>query len=157
MRAATVKEIKQELLTLPPKQVLELLLRLTKFKKENKELLTFLLFEAHDEHGFIEGVKKEMDDSFIDLPRANIHLTKKSLRKIIRSVTKYSKYASATESEVEMLIHFCKKVKASGIAIRKSTALLNIYNQQLKKINNLLPSLHEDHLFDYKKQLDELI
>ena len=48
MKASTVSELKEELKHLPPAQLLELCLRLARFKKENKELLTYLLFEAHD-------------------------------------------------------------------------------------------------------------
>ena len=62
MKAATIHEIKQELSTVKPGELVELCLRLGKFKKENKELLTYLLFEAHDEQGYIQGVKKEMDE-----------------------------------------------------------------------------------------------
>ena len=40
MKAATIHEIKQELVTLKPAALSELCLRLAKFKKENKELLT---------------------------------------------------------------------------------------------------------------------
>ena len=42
MKAATVKEIKTELENLSPAALLPLTLRLAKFKKENKELLTYL-------------------------------------------------------------------------------------------------------------------
>ena len=53
MKAATLNEIKQELTNLPSTRVLDLCLRLGRFKKENKELLTYLLFEAHNIPEFI--------------------------------------------------------------------------------------------------------
>ena len=56
MKASTVHEIKTELNHLKSDDLVELVLRLSKFKKENKELLTYLLFEAHDEQGFIKSV-----------------------------------------------------------------------------------------------------
>jgi len=61
MKAATIQEIKQELLALPHTELADITLRLARSKKENKELLTFLLFESHDISGYIETVKKEMD------------------------------------------------------------------------------------------------
>ena len=64
MKAATVSEIKKELHHRSSDQIEELCLRLARFKKENKELLTYLLFEADDEEGFIEGVKHEIDEHF---------------------------------------------------------------------------------------------
>ncbi len=64
MKAVTVKELREELTNCTPKELRELCLRLARFKKENKELLTYLLFESSDEVLFIEGVKKEVDEQF---------------------------------------------------------------------------------------------
>ena len=156
MKAASINELKQELVNLSPKKVLELCLRLAKFKKENKELLSYLLFDAHDEQGYVESIKKEINDQFWDLPRANMYIIKKGLRKILRSISKYSKHTANKESEVEMLIHFCINIKNSGIRFRSNKALSNLYDQQLKKLNTLVEQVHEDLRFDYKKQLEEL-
>jgi hypothetical protein len=156
MKIATVNEIKQELNVITPAEVKKLCLRLAAFKKENKELLSYLLFEAHNEHGYIESIKYEMDEEFMDLPKANLHLTKKSIRRILRTITKYGRYTGSAQSQIEMLIYFCGKLKSSGIPIHKSPALENMYSQQLKKINKLLASLHEDLRFDYSKQLELL-
>jgi hypothetical protein len=156
MKAASINELKQELTTLPPKKVLELCLRLARYKKENKELLTYLLFEAHNEQGFVENIKKEIDEQFADLPKATWYLTKKSLRKMLRSIARYSKHTGSKESEVEMLIHFCANLKTSGIPFRKNKSLSNLYIQQLKKLNGLVKLVHEDLHFDYRKQLEQL-
>ncbi|MEP6512777.1 MAG: hypothetical protein ABJA79_02830 [Parafilimonas sp.] len=157
MKAASISELKQELTTLSPKKLVELCLRLARYKKENKELLTYLLFEAHNEQSFVETIKKEIDEQFTELPKATPYLNKKSLRKILRSVSKYSKHTGSKESAVEMLLHFCIKLKNSGISIHKNKALSNLYNQQLKKLNELVEMVHEDLAFDYKKQLEQLV
>ena len=60
MKAATISEIKHELTQTNPSILIDLCLKLAKFKKDNKELLTYLLFEAHDEVAFIEQVKLEI-------------------------------------------------------------------------------------------------
>ena len=156
MKAAGISEIKDELITLPPKKILDLCLQLTRYKKENKELLSYLLFEAHDQHAFVENVKKEINEQFIELPKSNWYFTKKSLRKILRAISKYSRYTGTKESAIEMLIHFCTKLKASGISFNKNQALSKLYSQQLKKIETLMKSIHEDLHFDYKKQLEQL-
>ena len=129
---------------------------MARYRKENKELLTYLLFEAHNEQGFVENVKKEIDEQFVDLPKPTPYLTKKSLRKMLRSIAKYSKYTGTKESAIEMLLHFCIKLKNSGIRIQKNKALSNLYDQQLKKLNSLAALVHEDLSFDYKKQLAQL-
>ena len=43
MKAVTLREIKKELNTLSTLEIQELCLRLSRFKKENKELLTYYL------------------------------------------------------------------------------------------------------------------
>jgi uncharacterized protein YpuA (DUF1002 family) len=156
MKPAVISEIKQELTTLSAKELLELCLQLAKYKKDNKELLSYLLFEAHDVTAFVAGVKEEIDLQFGELPKPNIYLTKKSLRKILRSITKYIRYTSTAESAIEMLIHFCVKLKSSGIPFQKHQLLLNMYNQQLKKIHSLIDTLHEDLAYDYKKKMEKL-
>ena len=156
MKAASISELKQELTNLPSKEVIELCIRLARYKKENKELLTYLLFEAFDQDAYIANVKKEIDEAFAELPKSTPYLNKKSLRKVLKSISKYSKHTGSKQAEVEMLLHFCRNVKASGIKIYKSTALTNLYAQQLKKIHSLFESLHEDLLYDYKKQLQDL-
>ena len=53
MKPAGVKAIKEDLQTRSREELTELCLSLSKFKKENKELLTYLLFEASDEKLFL--------------------------------------------------------------------------------------------------------
>ena len=72
MKAASINEIKKELIELDSKTVQDLCMRLAKYKKENKELLTYLLFEAHDEAAFVNNVKTEMDELFQGLPSGNV-------------------------------------------------------------------------------------
>lgn len=153
MKSATSNELKQELMAASPKKLLELCLRLARFKKENKELLTYLLFEAHDEASYIQSVKIDMDEQFAQLSQINLYLTKKSLRKILRAVNKYIRYTGSKLVETELLLHFCKNINLAKIPVDKSTALTNLYNQQIKKINAAISVLHEDLQHDYRNEL----
>jgi hypothetical protein len=153
MKTATIQELKQELLAVNQPKLLELCLRLAKFKKENKELLTFLLFEAHDEEAYINSVKELIDEGFTEVPKPNLYLTKKTLRKILRITNRYIKYAGSKQTEAALLIYFCQKMKVSGIPYAKSTVLNNLYEQQLKKINTALKTLHEDLQYDYLREV----
>jgi hypothetical protein len=156
MKPATVHEIKQELLTLPASALAELCLRLAKFKKDNKELLTYLLFEATDQAAYVENIKKEIDLGFEELPKPNLYLTKKSLRKILRTTAKEIRYMGAPQAEVELLTYFCAKIRSSGIPIHKQAVLTNLYQQQLKKIRTVIATMHEDLQYDYLKAIKEL-
>ncbi|MES2622012.1 MAG: hypothetical protein V4615_14270 [Bacteroidota bacterium] len=157
MKAATVHELKEELKHQSAAQLLELCSRLARFKKENKELLTYLLFEAQDEQAYIKSVKDYIDIQFEEIPEGNsLYLVKKSLRKILRHVNKYIRYTGSKTVEIQLLLYYCGKLKESEIPIRKSTALTNIYQTQLKKIGKVLPTLHEDLQYDYQQKLELL-
>ena len=153
MKAASLKEIKTEINTLHPKRLQELCLRMAKFRKENKELLTYLLFEAEDEKAYIEGVKSDLDKLFTEVKKSNSYLAKKNIRKILASANKYIKYSGSKQTEVEILIHFCKKLRRTGISMPVNTSLGNIYFRQIQKIRKSLATLHEDLQFDYSEEL----
>jgi gas vesicle protein len=154
LKTSSISEIKQELNNASPKELLELCLRLVKYKKENKELLSYLLYEANDLPSYIENMKKQMDEQFLQINVSNLYFVKKSLRKILKSTNKYIKYTTSKEAEAELLIYFCEKIRSSGIRIKKSTALTNIYSSQIKKIKAVIENLHEDLQHDYTKQIE---
>jgi len=156
MKAATINDIKQELNAVAPAKLLELCLRLAKYKKENKELLTYLLFEAHDEAAFIETVKQDMEEQFAAINHSNLYFAKKSLRKILRTTAKYIRHTGSKQAEVELLLHFCRTLLNSAIPIHKNTVLNNLYQFQLKKIAKVIDTLHEDLQYDYLKELEKL-
>lgn len=156
MKTATINELKQELILVPPAKVQELCLRLAKFKKENKELLTYLLFEAQDEQGYTGSVKQEMDELFKDVNTGNVYFAKKTIRKILRIANKHIRYMGSPQAEAELLIHFCTRLKATGLPLHKSTVLTNLFQNQVKKINKVLDSLHEDLQYDYRKEVNRL-
>lgn len=156
MKAATIHEIKQELSTVKQAMLVELCLRLGKFKKENKELLTYLLFEAGDEQGYVTGIKKEIDTAFEMINLSHLYFAKKSLRKIVRIINKYCRYSGIKETELELRIHFCRTLKSSGIPVERNAVINNLYLSQIKKIQGVLSTLHEDLQFDYRKEVQDL-
>ena len=156
MKAASLNELQKELNSLPPKRVLKICSRLIKYKKENKELLTYLLFEADDEEAYKKSIREEVDKQFLDMNKSNLYLAKKSLRKILRTLNKFIRYSGSKQTEAELRIYYCTKLKKSGIPIKKSQVLLNLYNNQVKKINISLSKLHEDLQTDYLREMKEL-
>ena len=111
MKAASLKEIKTELNHRSTQELLELCLRLAKFKKENKELLTYLLFESADEETFIQSIKAKVDTDFETINTKTFFYIKKSVRKILRELKKFIRYSQNKETEVELLLYFCEKLK----------------------------------------------
>ncbi|MEN1784276.1 MAG: hypothetical protein AAGF77_03965 [Bacteroidota bacterium] len=156
MKAATVTELKKELLHRDSEELLQLCLRLSKFKKENKELLTYLLFEAYDEEGYIGSVKAEIDEQFASINTQSYFYIKKSARKILRTLKQYIRYSGNKETEVALLLHFCTRLLEIQPSILKNRVLNNLYQRQLAYIEKKLALLHEDLQYDYGKALRKL-
>ena len=156
MKAVSVVTIKKELKHRSSEELMELCLRLSKFKKENKELLTYLLFESHDESGYIETVKVEIEQQFEEINTTSYFYIKKSVRKILRNVKKYARYSLKKETEVELLLHFCSVLKDFKPSIFKNVTLVNIYERQILLIKKIVATLHEDLQYDYNLELEKL-
>lgn len=154
--SASLAEIKRELQTLNQAQLIEACLRLAKFKKDNKELLNYLLFEMQDEDRYVEKTKALMSDLFAEINTSNMYYAKKGIRKVLKIANKYGKYSANPQTSLELLIHFCSEVKSLRINYRSSTAMSNLYDAQLKKIHKTIGSLHEDLQYDYNKLVADL-
>ncbi len=157
MKAASLKEVKTELSHKSHQELMELCLRLSRFKKENKELLTYLLFEHYDEEGYIRSIKTAMDIEFESINTDSYFYMRKSIRKILRLIKKYIRYSQNKETEVELLLYFCKRLKDFSPSINKSKALVNLYHRNLDFIKKKVALLHEDLQYDYQLELDSLI
>ncbi|MGK7392710.1 MAG: hypothetical protein ACNS60_20310 [Candidatus Cyclobacteriaceae bacterium M2_1C_046] len=156
MKPATLPDLKKELKQLDHGQLLQLCLRLGRFKKENKELLTYLLFEAGDEQGYIASIKSEIDESMEELNTSNLYYAKKGLQKINRNLNKYIRYSGKKQTEAELLIHFAKAIKQSPIPLYRSKVISNMYSRLIVKIKKSLSGLHEDLQVDYQQEVRQL-
>ncbi|MBL6448502.1 hypothetical protein JMN32_19485 [Fulvivirga sp. 29W222] len=156
MKAATLSEIKKELKHRDPEEIMQICLRLGRFKKDNKELLTYLLFDASDEETYISSIKYEIDDMIEEINTDSLYYAKKGLQKINRNLNKYIRYSGNKQTEVEVLIHFAKAMKSSGIPIHRSSVISNLYDRLLTRAKKALLSLHDDMRVDYEYDLEML-
>ena len=157
MKTATVAQLKKELNYRSTDELLQLCLRLSRFKKENKELLTYLLFESENEEAYIQGIKEELDLQFEDINTSSYYYIKKSVRKILRTIKKYSRYSLKKETEVELLLYFCQKLDDFNPSIHRNRTLSNLYERQIAAINKKILALHEDLQYDYNQELEALL
>ena len=135
----------------------DLCLQLIKYKKENKELASYILFESGDEKNYIAQVKTLIADEFSEINKYNLYQAKKTIRKILRIANKYAKYSGNVQTHIELLIYFCESLKSSGIKMNHSVAITKIYASQVLKIKTLVKTLHEDLQYDYQLMIDELL
>ena len=157
MKAASLKDIKTTIETIPNSELQSLCIRLLKFKKENKELISYILFEENNEELYIESVKNEIDIALISLNKESLYIAKKNIRKVIRIANRYIKYSNKKTTESSILIHVVYKIKESKLDLTKSQALHNLFLSILKRINKSISTMHEDLQYDIQKQLSAVI
>ncbi len=156
MKAASVVELRKELEHLDKEKLKQLCLRLSRFKLENKELLTYLLFESEDESSYIQSIKYQLDTLFLDINTNNYFYVKKSVRKILRRTRKFARYSNQPETEVELLLYFCLKMQDIKPSIFKNKTLTNIYNRQIESAQKKTKKLHEDLQYEYNLHIEDL-
>lgn len=152
MKAATISQLKKELVKLDQDELLDVCVRLAKFKVESKELLTYLLMRADDEIGYANDLCNEIDQ-LLDTP-GRIH--KKTLRKVVRWMDKSLRFSGNKETELQVRIHFCRRIKQKRISFGTCRVSANMYATQLKKIDKVIDKVHPDLQFDYTRQLSGL-
>jgi hypothetical protein len=157
MNSATISILKQELKLRPPEQLIAACIRLAKYKVENKELLTYLLFESENETMFIQSIKEEMEKEFAAINRSNFYLAKKSIRRLLKINNKYIRFSAQKTTEVELRLHFCRQLRKYGYYENKDTALDRMYLRQMDNIRKVLLRLNEDLQFDYGRELKSLL
>jgi hypothetical protein len=157
MKSESLSNLKKEIQNLPPELIVQYCIKLAKYKTENKELLSYLIYNAYDQQTFIEQVKEEIDNQFKNLNKSNLYLAKKTIRKALKTTLKFIKFSGVKQTEVELLIHFCKKLKKTGLPLHHGKVLGNIYMRQLERINTVLSTLHEDLQLDYVDEMKKII
>ncbi|HWD88377.1 MAG TPA: hypothetical protein VG367_09640 [Mucilaginibacter sp.] len=149
-------DIKKELQFHDKGYLVDLCLRLGRYKKENKELLAYLLFDADNERGFIENVIAESGFMFSQLPSNNYQMAK-SMRKILRLLSKYIKFMGSKEAEIEFLLSFCRNYIEYADKRGSYKPMRLIFTRQLDKIGKAIAKLHEDLQFDYAQDYNALL
>lgn len=156
MKPEKLSDIKKELMTLDSKQLSEICLRMAKYKKENKEFLNYLLYNADDPMGYAESLKQNLQIDFITLQK-HYYYSLKTLRKILRLMNRHIKFTGSKQVEVEMLLWFSKNFLIYADTRSSHKPLTALFIRQLEKISKLLAKLHEDLQFDYRREFEEII
>lgn len=151
MKASSIRELKKSLALMDQGQLIEVCLRLTRFKVDNKELLTYLLDYSSDEQAYAARVCNAIDELFPE--SGTMH--KKTLRKIVRLMNKWIRYSGNKETEVQVRIHFCRLCVKNSKNWKLCRVKARLYETQIKKVEAVIETLHPDLQFDFRQQLPE--
>lgn len=149
-------EIKKELQQLSSAEIAVLCLRLSRFKKENKELLTYLLFKSHNPDVFVQEYKAEMNLQFAKLSGSN-YLVVKGLRKISQEMNNNIRYTGSDEVKLELLLHFCSNYINYVDYHSHYKTLRNVFYRSAEKVKAAIGKLHEDLQHDYGNLYHEML
>ncbi len=156
MKAATITQLKKELETYTHQRLVETVLAVSKYKVENKELLSYILFDSDDIEGYVTDIKIEIDEAFDEIHNASYYVGIKKLRKILRLIQKYCKYMGSKDREAELLLHFCDRMVEHGMLRHRYKSVVVIFGRQLDKIEKIIPKINEDLRYDYTERITEL-
>ncbi|HEY1061260.1 MAG TPA: hypothetical protein VGE44_06220 [Daejeonella sp.] len=156
MKPEKLSDLKKELSGLSVLELTDICLRLAKYKKENKELLTYLLFDADNPMQYAEEVKNFLIEDFKTMQKHYYYSTK-SMRKIIRLINRYAKYTGSKQVETELALWFCINFLMYADLRTSHKPLQGLLTRQFEKIIKLLPKLHEDLQFDYQKEFESVV
>lgn len=163
MKAASISQLKKELKERSHPELVDFCLRMAKFKKESKELLSYILYESDNEDDYVATVKETIDDMFEKFNYKSIYLITKSTRKALRETKKFIRYSKVKETEVRLLLYFCEKLKEIEVvnydakAVHCSVTLNNIYSREIIAIRKKILVLEDDLQYDYGEQLKEIL
>jgi hypothetical protein len=154
MKTSSLQEVKRELQELSAKELLELCINLAKYKKDNKEYIAYLLFQAHDPESFIKEIKEEIDVRMAEIKTyTNPYPIRKGLRAALRMINKYCKYINDRSSAADLHIYFCRQIKQNRIPMHNAR-LQNLFRTELKKVRSLISLLHEDLQADHLREFE---
>ena len=151
----SLASLKKELSGLERSELISICARLARHKKENKELLAYLLLDADDPMLYAEKIKPSLDEPF-DAPFYSTWAFAKRLRKALRLISKYQRFTSNARGEAELLIYFLQPFQNDWRGQLRHTAIQKIVLRCIDKIEKLIHKIDEDYRADFEDPLQAL-
>ncbi len=150
MKSSSLPQLRKIWKDLSAGETYQLLDRLGRFSRDNKELLHYLLVYGKDEDAYISAICRELDEGFEGLNRQNLTWTRKGLRRLVRMFNRYVRYSGKTETEIVLRTEFCNRMLRHGIPLDESAVVGNIFYRETERITKALSKLHPDQQLDYE-------
>ena len=156
MNIPSLVAIKKELSYLDEKELISLILNLSKFTRDNKAFLYFKLNERDQPSLFVDTVKEELDKLFQTANTTSFYLTKKSAQTIRRKLNKALKFSANKTDQIELILFFCEKLKTYGYLKFNHPVISNLFQMQIQKAEKLILKLEDDLRYDYTLLLEQI-
>ncbi|WP_100626949.1 hypothetical protein [Algoriphagus formosus] len=156
MKFPSLSQLKKELAYHSEKELIELIVELSKFSRDNKAYLFFKLHEKDHPGLFLEMAKEELELEFQKANTQHGYYAKKSAQAIRRKMNKLLKLNKKKEDQAELILFFCERLKANGYLAHRHPVIQNLYEIQIRKAEKLISGLHEDLQYDFQEKMREL-
>lgn len=156
MKTQGLADIKKTIKNISHAELSEICLKLARFKKDNKEYVHFLLYEASNPLDYAEEVKESLLGPLTNLSR-HPSLKVKELRKHLRVLNRHIRYTSSSEVEISLLIWYEDMLLTHAGVRQSNKALYTLFIRQLEKIRKSFAKIHEDLQFDYSHSYNHLL
>lgn len=155
MRPASIQEIRNQLQHESQEALFDLIIRLARFKQENKALITYRIFDSIDEDAFVVSVQHMIRDTFSGINPAP-YLAKKTIRKAIRIGNQAIKYSGIPTTEISILLCLLDEMEQASVDIASSPVLINLAKGLFKRVHKCFETLHEDLQFEYRTKIQDM-
>ena len=151
----SLASLKKELSGLERTELIAICARLARYKKENKELLAYLLLDADDPILYAEKIKPLLDEPF-EAPYHSAWAFAKRLRKALRQIAKYHRFTGSARGEAELLMYLLQKFEGDWRRGITQAGIQKIILRCFEKIESLLEKMDEDYGSDFEEPLADL-
>ncbi len=156
MNVLSIGEVKKNLKHLTDDELSALLIKLAKYKKVNKEYLSFLLLNESNEDLYVEEVKEHLTELLDNINQSSIQYAKKTLRKVLRVLKQCSAFSEKDVTQLELSVFFCNELNKLQRSIRNHSIVQGMYNREVTKIDKIMKCMHEDLVADYETEWSQL-
>jgi hypothetical protein len=156
MNVLSISEVKKNLKHLTDDELCVIMIKLAKFKKVNKEYLSFLLLNESNESLYVEEVKEHLTELLENVNQNSIQYAKKTLRKVLRVLRQCSDFSEKDVTQLDLSVFFCNELNKLQKSIRNHSIVQGMYNREITKIDKIMKGMHEDLVADYQIEWNHL-
>lgn len=156
MQFLSISEIRKELDHLDRKDLVSMVVELSKLSQHNKAFIGIKLASTDNPNIFLDTAKQELETLFMDANSSNYHLAKKSIQGIRRKLNLKLKLSKDKIQLAELLLYFCRLMREYGYLGFRHPVIDNLYQMQYSKASKMVSGLHEDFQYDFEGPLEEL-
>lgn len=157
MEIAGLADIRKELIHQSPDELVELVLRLARFRQDNKALAGYWLFDRQNPTEFLRQVHQALDHGFDELNFSTGYWVKKGLRKWQRQVNLYGRICGEAWMQADMQSYYVWVCLRAQKRLSDPNYLAPLLASAEKKRVTLVKKLDDDVQHDIQRQFERWI